>query len=65
MYVETVRLKNMKQQICKEIHNRQVYREKSEKMKGSGNHNYGKTFSQETKKKLSNSIRDAKCGVSD
>jgi hypothetical protein len=34
-------------------------------MKGKGNHNFGKTFSQETKKKMSISIREAKGGVSD
>jgi hypothetical protein len=64
-YLESVRLKNIKEQICKEIHNKQVYREKSEKMKGEGNHNYGKTFSEETKKKMSISIRDSKGGVTD
>jgi hypothetical protein len=64
-YLETLRLKNLKQQICKEIYNQQVYKYKSEKMKGKGNHNYGKTFSEETKKKMSVSIRDAKGGVSD
>ena len=34
-------------------------------MKGEGNHNYGKTFSEETKKKMSVSIRESKGGVSD
>ena len=34
-------------------------------MTGEENHNYGKTFSEETKKKMSISIRDAKGGVSD
>jgi hypothetical protein len=64
-YLETLRLKNLKEQVCKEIHNKQVYKDKSEKMSGEGNHNYGKTFSEETKKKMSISIRDAKGGVSD
>ena len=64
-YLETQKLKCLKEQICKEIHNKQIYREKSEKMKGDGNHNYGKTFSEETKKKMSASIREAKGGVSD
>ena len=64
-YLETLRLKGLKKQICKEIHNKQVYKNKSEKMTGEGNHNYGKTFSEETKKKMSVSIRDAKGGVSD
>ena len=64
-YLETLRLKCLKEQICKEIHNKQVYKDKSEKMKGEGNHNYGKTFSEETKKKMSLAIRDVKGGVSD
>jgi len=64
-YLETLRLKSLKQQVCKEIHNKQVYKDKSEKMKGEGNHNYGKTFSEETKKKMSLAIRDVKGGVSD
>lgn len=64
-YFETLRLQNLKQQVCKEIHNKKVYKDKSEKMTGEGNHNYGKTFSEETKKKMSVSIRDAKGGVSD
>ena len=34
-------------------------------MKGCGNHNFGKNFSQETKKKMSASIKDSKEGVSD
>ena len=34
-------------------------------MKGDGNHNFGKTFSEETRKKMSDSIRDSKGGVSD
>jgi hypothetical protein len=64
-YLETLKLKSLKEQICKEICNKQVYKEKSEKMKGEGNHNYGKTFSEETKRKMSVSIREAKGGVSD
>jgi len=64
-YLETQKLKILKELICKEICNKQVYKEKSEKMKGDGNHNYGKTFSEETKKKMSTSIREAKGGVSD
>jgi len=64
-YLETVKLKILKEQICKEIQHKQVYKEKSEKMKGEGNHNYGKIFSENTKKKMSISIRDAKGGVSD
>ena len=64
-YFETMRLRDIKQQICKEIKTKQIYKEKSEKMKGESNHNYGKTFSKETKKKLSLSIREAKNSVSD
>jgi hypothetical protein len=44
---------------------KQVYKEKSEKMTGSRNHNFGKEFSEEHKKNMSNAIRDAKGGVSD
>lgn len=64
-YLETVKLKKIKEQICKQIRNNQVYKEKSNKMKGHGNHNFGKEFSDETKKKMSISIRDAKGGISD
>lgn len=67
-YLETLKLiniKNIKTQFCREIINKQFYKEKSEKMKGDGNHNYGKSFSEETKKKISCSIRDAKGGVRD
>ena len=64
-FLETLKLKEFRAQICKELHNKQVYKEKSEKMKGEGNHNYGKTFSEETKQKMSLSIREAKNGISD
>lgn len=64
-YLENIRLRNIKDKICKEIKLKQVYREKSEKMKGYGNHNFGKKFSQETKRKMSTSIRNSKGGVSD
>lgn len=64
-YLETLKLKSLKEQICKEICKKQVYKEKSEKMKGEGNHNYGKSFSEKTKKKMSVSIRESKGGVSD
>ena len=65
VYLETLKLRNIKTQFCREIINKQFYKEKSEKMKGDGNHNYGKSFSEETKKKMSTSIRDAKGGVRD
>ena len=64
-YLEILKFKGIKEQICKEIQLKQVYREKSEKMKGDGNHNFGKTFSEETRKKMSDYIRDSKGGVSD
>ena len=65
IYLEILKIRNIKEQICKEIQLKEVYREKSEKMKGEGNHNFGKTFSEETRKKMSDSIRDSKEGVSD
>jgi hypothetical protein len=64
-YLKNMRLRCLKEQLCKEIHFKQTYREKSIKMTGEGNHNFGKSFTEETKKKMSNSIRDAKGGVSD
>jgi hypothetical protein len=62
---ETMRIRAMKDTVCREIHRKEVYREKSEKMMGKGNHNFGKTKSDETRKKMSNSIRDSKNGISD
>ena len=62
---ETMRIRELKDAVCRELRRKEVYKEKSEKMKGSGNHNFGKTKSEETRKKMSNSIRDAKNGVSD
>jgi hypothetical protein len=64
-FQEGIDLKNKKELVCKEIALKQVYKEKSEKMTGSNNHNFGKEFSEEHKKKMSDSIRDAKGGVSD
>jgi hypothetical protein len=64
-YLEIMRLREMKEQVCKEIRLKQVYKEKSEKMQGAGNHNFGKLKSAETKKKMSTSIRDARGGVTD
>jgi hypothetical protein len=65
IYLETLKFRNIKEQICNEIQIKQVYKEKSEKMMGSNNHNFGKTFSEETRKKMSISIRESKGGVSD
>jgi hypothetical protein len=64
-FLESLKFRNIKQELCKEIISKKVYREKSEKMMGFGNHNFGKRFSQETKQKMSNSIRESKGGVSD
>jgi hypothetical protein len=64
-YDEIMRLKEIKDALCREIRRKQVYKEKSEKMKGEGNHNFGKAKSDETKKKMSLGIRNAKNGVSD
>ena len=58
-------MRSIKSEICKELHLKKVYKEKSEKMMGSGNHNFGKIFSEETRQKMSISIREAKGGVSD
>jgi hypothetical protein len=60
MYIEKNNLINIKKQICKEICLKQFYKEKSEKMKGDRNHNFGKFFSSETKKKMSSSIINSK-----
>lgn len=62
---ETMRIREMKDAVCRELHRKEVYKEKSEKMKGAGNHNFGKTKSDETRKKMSIGIRDAKNGISD
>ena len=64
-YLETLRLRNIKEKFCKEIQIKQVYKEKSEKMKAEGNHNFGKSFTEETKHKMSISIRESKESVSD
>ena len=64
-YLETIRLRELKHNVCNQIKLKQIYKEKSEKMKGEGNHNFGKTFTEEHKKKMSLSIRDSKNGVSD
>lgn len=64
-YLELLRLREYKETVCKEIHLKQVYKEKSEKMTGVGNHNFGKPKPVEVRKKMSTSIRDARGGVSD
>jgi hypothetical protein len=65
MFYKTLHLIQIKKQICKEIYKNQLNKEKSKKMKGKGNHNYGKTFSKEIRQKMSNSIKKAKNSVSD
>lgn len=64
-YLETIRLRELKEKICNQIKTKQIYKEKSENMKGENNHNYGKKFSEDTKKKMSTSIRNSKNGISD
>jgi hypothetical protein len=64
-FIETLRLREIKDTVCKEIRRKEVYREKSEKMMGEGNHNFGKPKTEEIKKKMSKSIRESKNGVSD
>jgi len=62
---ETVHLRENTDKLCKEIKLKQVYKEKSEKMMGESNHNFGKPKPVEVRKKMSISIRDAKNGISD
>jgi hypothetical protein len=64
-YLESIKIRELKKLICKEIHNKTMNRNRSEKMKGIRNHNFGKTFSDETRQKMSLSIRNIKGGVSD
>jgi len=64
-YTETMRLKEIKDAACREIRRKEAYKEKSIKMMGAGNHNFGKTKSEETRKKMSIGIRNAKNGISD
>lgn len=65
MFSEKIKYMKLKENVCKEINLISVYNDKSEKMKGEGNHNYGKQFSYETKKKMSISIRSAKGVLND
>jgi hypothetical protein len=64
-YFYTMKMRELKEKMCKEIHRKEVYKLKSVKMMGEGNHNFGKQKSVETRKKMSNSIRDSKNSVSD
>lgn len=65
MFLETLKLKNIKKLFCKEINLKGVYKEKSENMFGEKNYNFGKKLSEEHCKKISISNRDAKNGISD
>ena len=51
--------------VLTEIKIKKMYKEKSENMKAENNHNYGKKFTDETKRKMSISIRNSKLGISD
>jgi hypothetical protein len=64
-FQQTMLLRNTKLEIGKEIRRIQVYKEKSVNMRGENNHNYGKRFSEDTRQKMSRSIRDAKNGICD
>lgn len=64
-FYENMLFRQNKDKMCTEIKILNNYKEKSTKMKGCNNHNYGKTFTEETRKKMSTSIRNSKCGVSD
>jgi len=64
-YLEIVKVRELKEKLCGQIKLQQFYKEKSYKMRGEGNHNFGKVFTEECKRKMSLSIRDSKNGVSD
>jgi hypothetical protein len=64
-YLDAVHIEEITEQEVKKEHRTEVYKQKSESMMGDGNHNFGKQFSEETKQKMSVSIRDAKGSVSD
>lgn len=64
-FQEACDVRKLKEKVCKELVLKQFYKERSENMMGEKNRNFGKKFSEETKKKMSNSIRDSKNGVSD
>jgi hypothetical protein len=64
-YLYITNIRHAKQLICKEIKQKQHYKEKSINMLGVLNHNYGKKFSNATKNKMSISIRHAKGGIDD
>lgn len=63
-YLDMIHLRELKQKIGKEIILNQIYKEKSEKMKGNGIITSEKNYRKKLKK-MSNSIRDSKGGVTD
>jgi hypothetical protein len=64
-YRQIVHVRNLKEKVCKELLLKKNYKDKSENMKREGNVHFGKKFSEDTKKKMSLSIRNAKGSVSD
>lgn len=64
-YLEFIKLKEIKKNVCNQILVKESYKQKSENMLGINNHNFGKKFSEEHKKKISDSIRESKNSVSD
>jgi len=64
-YLEFIKLKELKRIVCNQILAKESYKQKSENMMGESNHNFGKKFSEEHKKKMSISIRESKNSVSD
>jgi hypothetical protein len=65
LYKEYVEIKKKREKVFQDIRKIKQYKEKSLNMMGSKNHNYGKPKSDETKAKLSKSIRLAKSGLTD
>ena len=59
-FIEKVEAEKEMEEHYREERKIEVYREKSEKMMGEGNHNYGKDLSDETKQKMAIGIASAK-----
>ena len=64
-YNKTMQLREVARQEAQRLHLKQVYKEKSEKMMGENNHNFGKPMSEETKKKQSLTMRELTNSISD
>lgn len=64
-YNATILLRQIKEKVCKEIRECEFNRQKSKNITDKLDHHFGKQKNEETKKKMSNSIRDAKNGISD